>query len=111
MCIISDTIWTTCLPDGVYQTELGKEIIITNGVMRISNGALDGGVCTTGQAMAKLKSKGFMAEDVLYSGSCSPANRLHLSDMGTLDAGKVAHVSAWNEKLEKQDVWIGDTHY
>ena len=111
MCIISDTIWTTCLPDGVYHTELGKDIIVKNGVMRISNGSLDGGVCTIGQSMSRLIEKGFEAEDVLYSASVSPSNRLRLSNMGTLDAGRVAHVSAWNEKLEIQQTRIGDTRY
>ena len=111
MCIISDSIYATGLDDGVYTTKLGKQVIVKDGCMRIPGGALDGGVCTIGEAMGKLNSIHFPVKDMLISATQTPAERIGIPAMGAVDIGKNAHIAAWTSNMKIKKTWIGDTQY
>lgn len=96
MILVSDSVASHGLPDGEYFLE-GYHIIVTNGVSRIASGALDGGGAYLDGAVRNIQSLGISAGDAVTMATETPAVRMGLKDLGTIEVGKRAHLTAWND--------------
>lgn len=96
MILISDSVATHGMPDGEYFME-GYHIVVKDGVSHTAEGALDGGGVYLGGAVRNVQGLGISAEDAVTMASLTPAARMGLADLGTIEPGKRAHLTAWTE--------------
>ena len=96
MILISDSVATHGMPDGEYFME-GYHIVVKDGVSHTIDGALDGGGAYLGGAVRNVQGLGISAEDAVTMASATPAARMGLSDLGTVEIGKRAHLTAWTQ--------------
>ena len=94
MILISDSVATHGMPDGEYFME-GYHIVVKNGVSHTISGALDGGGVYLGGAVRNIQRLGISAEDAVTMATATPAARMGLADLGTIEVGKRAHLAAW----------------
>lgn len=111
MCAISDSVLTHGLPDGEYHVE-GYDIIVKDGVSRTAAGALDGGGVYLDGAVRNLISIGIPAADAFTMSSTTPAARIGLESIGSIAAGKAAHLTAWDADCKPVRTWTeGDVQW
>lgn len=91
MVVISDSTMPTNLPDGTY-CYAGNWCKVENGVKSTLSGALYGGGCYLDGAVKNLVSIGIPAEDALRMCSATPARRMGMSEIGTVQIGAKAHL-------------------
>ena len=96
MILVSDSVATHGMPDGEYFME-GYHIVVKDGVSHTAEGALDGGGVYMDGAVRNVKALGISAVDVITMASATPAARMGLKDLGTIEVGKQAHLTAWNQ--------------
>ena len=96
MILVSDSVATHGMPDGEYFME-GYHIVVKDGISHTIDGALDGGGAYLDGAVRNIQSLGISAEDTLTMAAATPAARMGLADLGTIETGKRAHLTAWNE--------------
>lgn len=96
MILVSDSVATHGMPDGEYFME-GYHIVVKDGVSHTIDGALDGGGVYLGGAVRNIQSLGISAEDTLTMAAATPAARMGFTDLGTIEVGKRAHLTAWTE--------------
>lgn len=95
MILISDSVATHGMPDGEYFME-GYHIVVKDGVSRTIDGALDGGGVYLDQSVRNLQSLGASEADSVVMASATPAQRMGLSQLGSIEPGKQAHLTAWS---------------
>ena len=110
MILISDSVATHGLPDGEYFAE-GYDVIVKDGVSRTADGALDGGGVYLDQAVRNIQSLGIPAEDAVKMASSTPAARMRLSDSGSIETGKLAHLTGWDAQWQPVFTVLEDGMY
>jgi len=95
MILISDSVATHGMPDGEYFME-GYHIVVRDGVSRTIDGALDGGGAYLDQAVRNLQSLGASEADSVAMASSTPAARMGIEQLGRIEVGKLAHLTAWD---------------
>ena len=96
MILVSDSVATHGMPDGEYFME-GYHIVVKDGVSHTIDGALDGGGTYLDGAVRNIQSLGISAENTVTMATATPAVRMGLTDLGTIEPGKRAHLTAWND--------------
>ena len=96
MILVSDSVATHGMPDGEYFME-GYHIVVKDGVSHTIDGALDGGGVYLDGAVRNIQSLGISAADAVTMATATPAARMGLADLGTIEVGKSAHLTAWTE--------------
>ena len=96
MILVSDSVATHGMPDGEYFME-GYHIVVKDGVSHTAEGALDGGGVYLDGAVRNVQSLGISAENTITMAATTPAVRMGLDDLGRIELGKRAHLTAWSE--------------
>ena len=96
MILVSDSVATHGMPDGEYFME-GYHIIVKDGVSHTAAGALDGGGVYLGGAVRNIQSLGISALDAVTMATATPAARMGLAELGAIEPGRRAHLTAWTE--------------
>ena len=96
MILVSDSVATHGMPDGEYFME-GYHIVVKDGVSHTIDGALDGGGTYLDGAVRNIQSLGISAENTVTMATATPAVRMGLTDLGSIEPGKRAHLTAWND--------------
>ena len=99
MILVSDSVATHGMPDGEYFME-GYHIVVKDGVSHTIDGALDGGGVYLGGAVRNIQRLGIRAEDAVTMATATPAVRMGLDDLGSIEIGKCAHLTAWTEEWQ-----------
>lgn len=95
MILVSDSVATHGMPDGEYFME-GYHIVVKDGVSHTIDGALDGGGVYLDGAVRNVQSLGIPAQDAVAMASATPAARMGLTQLGAIQVGSAAHLTAWN---------------
>lgn len=96
MIIVSDSTKPHEMPDGEYRS--GQHAyIVTNGVARTVSGSLSGGSAYMDAEIRNLISIGIDPADAYTMGTATPAKWMGFDALGTVEPGKAAHLSAFDE--------------
>lgn len=110
MMVVTDSSLPTGLPDGEYAVG-DRRVIVKNGVKRTPSGALSGGNCYLDQSVRNLISIGIPAQDAFFMASETPARRMGWNNLGGIEPGKVAHLSAFTHQLDPDFTVLGENVY
>jgi len=106
ICLISDAIPATGLPDGRVSTLGGQRVIRANGRAALENGVIAGSVTTLLDCVRRVISMGIPAEDALRCATANPAGVMGLSDIGVIAAGKRADFLVMNADWELKGIYM-----
>lgn len=107
MVVISDSANVTGMADGEYELN-GKKYLVIDGTPRAhGGGTLCGGACFLDGCVRNLISAGIPAEDAVNMASRTPAARLGLTNIGRIQAGCEAQMTAWDAEFESEFSIIG----
>ena len=96
MVVISDSANVTGMADGEYELN-GKKYLVIDGTPRAhGGGTLCGGACFLDGCVRNLISVGIPAEDAVNMASRTPAARLGMKNIGRIQAGCEAQLTAWD---------------
>ena len=97
--LITDSMDATGMSDGQYQ--LGNlSVTVTNGVARTETGALAGSTLRSNIALRNVVTAlGIPVETAVMGLTCNPASALGQPDIGTLQTGARAHLTALDENF------------
>lgn len=107
MVVISDSTMPTGLPDGIY-CYAGHHCKVENGVKSTLDGALYGGGCYQDEAVKNLVSIGIPPEDALRMCSATPARRMEIDELGTVQIGAKAHLVGLSEDYTPVLTLVGE---
>lgn len=107
ICLISDALRCTGMPDGVYPFG-GQPLTLKNGEARMPDGALAGSTATLYQCMLNAIDFGVDYYEAIIAATATPARELGCYDIvGSIEAGKLADFVICDEELERKAVYIG----
>lgn len=107
ICLISDALRCTGMPDGVYPFG-GQPLTLKNGEARMPDGALAGSTSTLYQCMLNAIDFGVDYYEAIIAATATPARELGCYDIvGSIEAGKLADFVICDEELERKAVYIG----
>lgn len=109
MIIVSDAVFTTGLPDGVYASQ-AETYYVKNGESRTRDGALAGGGAVLTQEARSLIRLGVPARDAFDMASRTPAEHLGLPG-GKIAPGTRAEIVCMNAAYEAVCTVIGEKVY
>ena len=110
ICLITDAISATGLPDGVYR--LGKlTIFVTNGVARLFNGVLAGSTLTMERAVQNfMKFTNCSLPEAVRCATLNPARILGIDlKTGSVEVGKKADLVVFDENFNIKHVFFSGT--
>jgi N-acetylglucosamine-6-phosphate deacetylase len=110
ICLITDAISATGLPDGVYR--LGKlTIFVTNGVARLFNGVLAGSTLTMERAVQNfMKFTNCSLPEAVRCATLNPARILGIDlKTGSVEVGKKADLVVFDENFNIKHVFFNGT--
>ncbi|MBN2851378.1 MAG: N-acetylglucosamine-6-phosphate deacetylase [Clostridia bacterium] len=111
ICLISDSMRSTGMPDGTYDLG-GQQVFVKNKVARISNGLLAGSAINLNDAIKNVVSFGVKLEDAIAAATINPARFLNMdNEIGSIQVGKRADFLLLNENYDVTDVYIGGIRY
>lgn len=105
ICMISDSMRATGMPDGEY-TLGGQKVWLRDGKATLKDGTIAGSVCNLYDCLKKAVLKmNIPLEDAILACTKTPAKSLGVDDKcGILDEGRTADIVILNENLEIQYV-------
>lgn len=96
MLLVSDSVATHGMPDGEYFME-GYHIVVKDGISHTIDGALDGGGAYLDQAVRNMMRLGASELDAVAMASLTPAMHMGYASLGTIEPGRCAHLTAWDD--------------
>ncbi|WP_327110524.1 amidohydrolase family protein [Nocardia sp. NBC_01730] len=104
VALVTDAMQAAGLPDGEYR--LGPQpVTVRDGVARIANGSIAGGVSTLLQCVARaVRESGVPLRDAVLAATSTPAAALGLTDVGDLRAGQFADILTVDDSLQLRRV-------
>ena len=111
MVVISDSANVTGLPDGEYELNGEKFLVIDRTPRAHGGGTLCGGACYLDGCARNLISMGIPTEEVFRMASRTPAERIGMAEIGRIEAGREAHMAAWDDQWQNEFSIIGDKVY
>jgi len=107
VCMISDSVRATGLPDGEYELG-GLPIIIKDGKSTLLDGTIAGSIITLMQGVRNAVSFGVPPADAATAATFNNAHAIGAEKaVGTLSEGKLADIVVLDEDLNIQAVYIG----
>lgn len=108
VCLISDSMRATGMPDGENYSLGGQRVIMKAGKATLEDGTIAGSATNLAECTRRAISFGVPMEDALRAASANPAVAAGLYDrVGSLTVGKRADIVIWNSKFECQTVLVG----
>ncbi|MDL2323994.1 N-acetylglucosamine-6-phosphate deacetylase [Ruminococcaceae bacterium OttesenSCG-928-A16] len=108
VCLISDCMRATGMPDGDDYSLGGQRVIMQGGKATLEDGTLAGSATNLAEMTRRAIGFGVPMEDALRAATANPATATGLiHQVGSLTAGKQADIVIWNQKLENQAVLVG----
>lgn len=106
ICLISDALRCTGMPDGVYPFG-GQPLTLKDGEARMPDGALAGSTATLWQCMLNAIAFGIPVNTAIRAATIIPAREVgHGDDLGSIAAGKIADFVLCDEKLQRKAVFM-----
>jgi len=94
VCLVTDSVGATGLPDGRYNFE-GREVFVSGGSVRLADGTLCGSVLTMDRAVSNMVAFGAASkEEALAMASDNPARVVGLGRKGRIEKGMDADLVA-----------------
>lgn len=108
VCLVSDCMRATGMPDGDDYSLGGQRVILNNGKATLEDGTIAGSATNLAECTRRAISFGVPMEDALRAATANPAMATDLIDtVGSLSVGKRADIVIWNSKFETQMVLVG----
>ncbi len=105
VCVITDGILPTGLPDGRYFFA-GAPCNVVDGLAKQDDGVICGGTSTMLQCVQNLVSWGISLEDAIRMATANPADAIGVSDTkGRIDVGLDADLVLLDSALQVKKVW------
>jgi N-acetylglucosamine-6-phosphate deacetylase len=107
ICLVSDSIRCTGMPDGEY--ELGGRMVIVKGgrACLAENGAIAGSAVNLADCVRNAVKYGIRLEDAVRAASQNPARAAAVDSVaGSLEPGKRADILIWDADLRTIDVFV-----
>ena len=101
MVLVSDSVATHGMPDGEYFME-GYHIVVKDGVSHTAEGTLDGGGVYLGGALRNVIFLGIPVCNAVSMATSTPAARMGFTDIGAIEVGKRANLTAWNDSWKTE---------
>ena len=107
ICLISDALRCTGMPDGVYPFG-GQRLTLKNGEARMPDGALAGSTATLYQCMRNAVSFGIDRDEAIRSATIIPAREVGCDrELGSISVGKLADFIVCDAStLERKAVYL-----
>lgn len=106
LILVSDAMRAAGLQDGIYDLG-GQAVTVKDGVARIANGAIAGGISNIWDNVKRLTKFGISLSDSVKMASLTPATYLGFAEeLGSIAQNKQANFFAVDEKLNIKNVWI-----
>ncbi|MGK8553990.1 N-acetylglucosamine-6-phosphate deacetylase [Nocardia gipuzkoensis] len=104
VALVTDAMQAAGLGDGEYR--LGPQsVTVRDGVARIANGSIAGGVSTLLQCVARaVRESDVPLRDAVLAATCTPATVLGLADVGDLRPGYFADILTVSDNLQLRRV-------
>ena len=74
----------------------GYHIVVKDGISHTFEGALDGGAAYLDQAVRNMMRLGVSELDAVAMASLTPAKLMGYASLGTIELGRCAHLTAWD---------------
>lgn len=106
LIFVSDSMRAAGLKDGEY--DLGGQVVtVKNGVARIANGAIAGGISNIWDNTKRMANYGIPLQEAVRMASLTPATYLGFADiLGSIQQHKLANFFAVDKDLNIKNVWI-----
>ncbi len=96
--LITDAISATGLPDGRYSLG-GLEVIVKDGIARLTNGALAGSTLTLDRAVRNIASLGYDLRHAVAMASHVPIRSIEYPMLGKVEPGYIADITILDNEL------------
>lgn len=107
ICLISDALRCTGMPDGVYPFG-GQPMTLKNGEARMPDGALAGSTTNLYRCMCNAVRFGIDVPTAINAATITPAKEIGCENVaGSIEKGKYADFIICDENLERKEVFIG----
>ena len=107
ICLISDSLRCCGMPDGEYELG-GQQVFLTGGVARLADGTIAGAASDLYADMRNAISFGIPREEAILAATVRPALEIGCeSEIGSIEAGKLADFVVCAEDLVVREVYIG----
>lgn len=108
VCLISDSMRATGMPDGDDYSLGGQRVIMKAGKATLEDGTIAGSATNLAECTRRAIGFGVPMEDALRAATANPATAAGLMDtVGSLTPGKQADIVIWSPKLETKAVLVG----
>ncbi|MFV0413287.1 MAG: N-acetylglucosamine-6-phosphate deacetylase [Oscillospiraceae bacterium] len=108
VCLISDSMRATGMPDGDDYTLGGQRVIMKGGKATLEDGTLAGSATNLAECCRRAIGFGVPIEQALKAATLNPATAVGLQNIvGSLAVGKRADIVIWNKALATQQVVVG----
>ncbi len=105
--MVSDSVMSAGLPDGVFEPEAGEKFVVKNGEARLLDGTICGGGSCLIDGIKNMVSMGVSLENAVKAASIVPAKSMHKDDeIGSLKEGKFADVVICDKDLNIKYVFV-----
>lgn len=107
VCLISDSMRATGMPDGVYSLG-GQKVLMQAGKATLEDGTIAGSATLQPVCCRRAIGFGVPMEEALRAATINPARAAGIArEVGSLTPGKRADIVLWNKALETQRVIVG----
>ena len=107
ICLISDSLRCCGMPDGEYELG-GQRVFLSGGVARLADGTIAGAASDLYTDMRNAEAFGIPREEAIRAATIRPAREIgRESEIGSIEAGKLADFVVCDERLVKREVYIG----
>ena len=99
--LITDAVRVAGLPDGEYQKDDDRIVVVRDGIVRLPDGTLSGSTLTMNRALYNfMQATGEPLENIWQTSSLNAARSIHISDRkGSLEVGKDADLVLVDTKI------------
>ncbi len=107
LCLISDALPATGLPEGSVSSLGGQRVTVSGGRATLDDGTIAGSVTSVFDCVRRVIGMGIPAEDALRCATANPARVLGVHDIGVIAAGRRADCIVCGPDWELKEVYIG----
>ena len=107
ICLVSDALRCCGMPDGEYELG-GQPVFLKDCIARLADGTIAGSASNLYSCMLNAIDFGIPAAQAINAATITPARQLGRdSEIGSIEAGKLADFVVCDETLQRRAVYIG----